>query len=88
MKQIKCYCGHTTTCDCAPIQKQTAMQELKDWVDSELKLLNYEHSIILDKIDILLEKEKEQIINAFIDGDVSKFNETPKQYYNITYKQN
>jgi hypothetical protein len=43
---------------------KTAMQELREWVDTELKLLNYEHSIILAKIDFLLEKEKEQIIKA------------------------
>lgn len=90
MKQIKCYCGHTTTCDCAPLQKQTAMQELRDWVNIELKLLNYEHPIILNKIDILLEKEKEQIISVYWDS----YNEgrygtdkTAEQYYNQTFKQ-
>ena len=31
--------------------------------------------------------EKEQIIDAFIDGDVSKFNEYAEQYYLKTYKQ-
>ena len=35
---------------------KTAMQELKDWVNTELKLSNYEHPIILAKIDTLLEK--------------------------------
>lgn len=88
MKQIKCHCGHTTTCDCAPIQKQTAMQELKDWVDSELKLLNYEHSIILDKIESLLEKEKEQIVNAYDTGEYDcGCNGDSEQYYNKTFKQ-
>ena len=33
------------------------------------------------------EMEKEQIIEAFIDGDVSKFNEYAEQYYLKTYKQ-
>ena len=23
MEQIKCYCGHTTYCDCGPLPKQT-----------------------------------------------------------------
>lgn len=39
-KQIKCYCGHTTTCDCSPIDepKQETLEEsaeriamTKDW---------------------------------------------------------
>jgi len=40
---------------------KTAMQELKEWVKTELILINYEHSIIISKIEELLEKEKEQI---------------------------
>ena len=30
--------------------------------------------------------EKQQIIDAFIGGDVSLFNETPEHYYNVTFK--
>ena len=30
--------------------------------------------------------EKQQIIDAFIGGDTSLFNETPEQYYNVTFK--
>jgi hypothetical protein len=27
-KQIKCYCGHTTTCDCSPLEpKQETLEE-------------------------------------------------------------
>jgi hypothetical protein len=28
MEQIKCYCGHTTYCDCGPLPKQTAVEWL------------------------------------------------------------
>ena len=71
------------------------MQELREWVDTELKLLNYEHSIILAKIDFLLEKEKEQIIGAFnygyycaSNGTIDELELGEKEYYNQTYNQN
>ena len=31
--------------------------------------------------------EKQQIEDAFIKGDISRFNETPEDYYNQTFKQ-
>ena len=42
---------------------------------------------IKELIDKAKEIEKEQIIDAFIDGDVSKFNETAEKYYSKTFKQ-
>jgi hypothetical protein len=43
MKQIKCYCGHTTTCDCEPLQ-ETLEEAAKDYVrnesDATLKLIS------------------------------------------------
>lgn len=38
---------------------KTPMQELHHWVGTELKLDGYEHGVILDKIESMLEKEKE-----------------------------
>lgn len=44
----------------------TALQELKEFLD---KSRYWSTDYILDKIDELLEKEKQQIINAYIQGD-------------------
>ena len=38
---------------------KTSLQELHHWVNTELKLDGYEHRVILDKIESMLEKEKE-----------------------------
>jgi hypothetical protein len=40
---------------------KTPMQELHHWVSTELKLDGYEHRVILDKIESMLQKEKEVI---------------------------
>ena len=32
MEQIKCYCGHTTYCDCGPLPKQTLEEAAEKWV--------------------------------------------------------
>jgi hypothetical protein len=42
---------------------------------------------LCEREQVAKEMEKEQIIEAFIDGDVSKFNEYAEQYYLKTYKQ-
>jgi hypothetical protein len=39
-KQIKCYCGHTITCDCGPLEepKQETLEEAAEkYVKSDLK---------------------------------------------------
>lgn len=43
-------------------EKQTPLQELKEWVLTELKLEGYEHNVIEDKVESLLKKEKEVMI--------------------------
>lgn len=64
------------------------MQELINWVDTKLKLDGYEHGIILSKATELLEKEREQIINAYDKGEFNQgCNGDAKQYYNETFKQ-
>ena len=67
---------------------KTPMQELHHWVSTELKLDGYEHRVILDKIESMLEKEKEVIMDAFQEGkwDSMAFKGTPnEQYYNETF---
>jgi len=85
---------------------KTAMQELKDIIENkiipsskengDLSEYQYSHNIayntVLTIIDFLLEKEKEQIIKAHIDGfdhivvDFKK-QEYAEQYYNQTYEK-
>ena len=66
---------------------KTAIQELIEYVDNPMK------SNAISKLELvfylkntLLEKEKEQICNAYMDGNHIKdefYN--PKEYYNQTY---
>jgi len=68
----------------------TAMQELKD---NSLFTEGEEYiQIVLKKTEWieLLEKEKEQIMNAYWEGgqDVPTHNSTVEEYYNQTYNQN
>jgi hypothetical protein len=67
---------------------KTAMQELIEWGDEMLlkhpqKILGFGEAI--DKAVELLEKEKEQIKEAFIMGEDGV---PAEQYYNQTYNQN
>ena len=58
-KQIKCYCGHTTMCDCSPIEEQ------KDIV------LGYKTSLdaqMLDKIEPKQETLEEVADNCWVEG--------------------
>ena len=67
---------------------KTAMQELMRFVDSFQEEAIHPR-ILRVKIKELLEKEKEQIENAYMDGNHIKdefYN--PKEYYNQTYNQN
>jgi len=40
---------------------KTPLQELQDWVNTELRLDGYEHKVISDKIKTMLEQEKEMM---------------------------
>ena len=61
---------------------KTSMQELIDWLDPSF-------SSVIDKAKELLEKEKQQIIDAHKDGQslVSCKDEYAENYYNDTYNQ-
>jgi hypothetical protein len=72
---------------------RTAIQELIEWTNQyEGKMISADQVIL--KAYKMLEKEKEQIIQARIDGDENysliggKRYEYAEQYYNETYNQN
>jgi len=81
---------------------RTAIQELMDILDVneknfvsiiDSKITIAYHNVIKKQVEHLLEKEKEQIIQARIDGDENysliggKRYEYAEQYYNETYNQ-
>ena len=39
MTEIKCYCGHTITCDCGPLEKQIPTK-MNNWKNQALKRSN------------------------------------------------
>lgn len=71
---------------------KTAMQELIDRLDKTEKQLDKENNLVMSSALFaaknmaleLLEKEKEQIKEAFIDGEDGV---PAEQYYNQTYNQ-
>jgi hypothetical protein len=68
---------------------KTAMQELIEFIESTNNTPHV-NLTIMDKAKKLLEKEKEQIIDAYygnIDG-VFGYREEGEEYYNQTYIQN
>jgi hypothetical protein len=72
---------------------RTAMQELIEWTNQyEGKMISANQVVL--KAYKMLEKEKEQIIEARIDGDENysliggKRYEYAEQYYNEKYNQN
>jgi hypothetical protein len=72
---------------------KTAMQELIEWTNQyEGKMISANQVVL--KAYKMLEKEKEQIIEARIDGDENysliggKRYEYAEQYYNERYNQN
>ena len=77
---------------------KTAMQELIEKLKAQQKILEKEDSIVLAAAlyagqrmaEELLEKEKEQIENAYWDGgqDVPTNGDRCQEYYNQTYNQN
>ena len=74
---------------------KTAMQELSDnlnamQIDGIIQLSPIEEEMITYMFNKALEKEKEQIMNAYWEGgqDVPTHNSTVEQYYAQTYNQN
>ena len=79
---------------------KTAIQEAIDFInelnDKDTSEFNYYHSAIIEKLNELLEKEKEQIIGDYFNGKKSGVeiwknglpDITAEEYYNQTYNQN
>ena len=63
---------------------KTAMQELIDWIECDNDNNVYD---ILDMAKELLEKEKEQIKLAWLDGKYFGDKSKEEEYYNQTYNQ-
>jgi hypothetical protein len=72
--------------------KQTALQQFIEWgdkmmLDHPLKVLSFAEAI--DKAAELLEVEKEQIVDAYANGEHQQgFEGEAEQYYNETYGGN
>jgi hypothetical protein len=91
--QIKCYCGHTGYCDCSPLEesKKTSVNWLIETLESNIKVDEsnmvtiriHEHDYIKSK-QVALEMEKNQIIDAYDQGDIQLVN--AEQYFDKTYK--
>jgi hypothetical protein len=76
---------------------KTAMQEVIDFVndinDNDRSGFDYYYQSIMNKLNELLEKEKEQIMRDYRNGKVeakmpNEVNTTGTEYYNQTYNQN
>ena len=81
MKEIKCYCGHTTTCDCSPLEKQTAVE----WLEEIYLTIGIDRYVHFKQAKLM---EKEQIIDAWIATDNELQRIAAEQYYNETYGGN
>jgi hypothetical protein len=74
---------------------KTAMQELLEWAkDKDMSDTMISPQDLLDVINPLLEKEKEQIKKAFSDGQETPINHptlphySKEEYYNDNFNQN
>ena len=63
--------------------KQTAIQELMEWMIEESQVIPVDAEDTYNKAKELLAKEKEQIMDAYMDsyGNTTE----PEDYYNQTY---
>jgi len=65
---------------------KTAMQELIDELERVRSMTNM--NFVIRIATDLLEKEKMQICNAFLEGKVNHSKDWSYEYYNQTYNQN
>lgn len=91
MTEIKCYCGHTITCDCGPLPKQTAVQELWDYIEANYHEENFD---LNSAKKLSIENEKAQIEASYADGYSEGYKRALElvsdmfnEHYNETYKQ-
>jgi hypothetical protein len=68
-KQIKCYCGHTITCDCGPLEepKQETLEEAaeKYWSKQPYNEDAFIEGAKWQQERMYSEEEVEQMINSF-----------------------
>ena len=74
---------------------KTAIQELLEFVHDEVQLFGSARQILINKIKEMIEKEKEQIMDAHSDGafntdwdENTSVIENAQDYYNETYGGN
>jgi hypothetical protein len=69
MEQIKCYCGHTTYCDCGPLEEKSAVE----WFAKELYEkfeMKGDGRVYNDLLEKAKEMEKEQ--KGYSEEDIRK----------------
>jgi len=67
---------------------KTPMQEMLEWVRATIPMDLDTPQMIEQKIVSLLEKEKEQIVNAYTSNSMIRTKSKAEQYYNETYGGN
>ena len=71
------------------LNNRTMKQTAVDWLESKLNEFEFDDALYIANnrgwFKQAKEMERKQIIDAFIEGDVSKFNETAQLYYTSTY---
>jgi len=68
---------------------KTAMQELIEFYKNNHPFYSYTKDDIIKVLQLYIEKEKEQIIDAYLKGYIHYYPKVDsKDYYNQTYNQN
>ena len=62
-------------------------QSAVEWLVEELTTLGHNFKLYKKEIEQAKEMEKEQIENAFENGDTSSFRESAEQYYKETFNK-
>jgi len=69
---------------------KTPMQEMLEYVHDEVQLFGSARQILISKIKEMIEKEKDEIIDAYNEGQESKWGESMglmgDHYYDETFK--
>jgi hypothetical protein len=69
------------------MQMKTVMQEMLEWVRATLPMDLETPQMIEQKIESMLDKEKEQIGRSYQEGLIDGMTHSPKDYYNTTYNK-
>jgi hypothetical protein len=92
-KQIKCYCGHTITCDCEPLQETIEEAAEKFYGDDEdgnyLEKRAFTKGAQYQAKRMYSEEEFEQAVKDAYDNGINAGYNSPingEQYYKENYK--